>query len=82
MYFSGERVKTLAVYGATPGLKHSKALTWIPQIGKIGLKRAGSRLQQGLIHLDQALCAPRRCYECPIAAIVVNDAGPVRGLLG
>ncbi|HZQ61722.1 MAG TPA: alpha/beta hydrolase [Casimicrobiaceae bacterium] len=34
-----ERVKTLALYGATPGLKHSQALTWIPQIQKIGLKR-------------------------------------------
>jgi hypothetical protein len=41
--------------------------------GEIGLKRVGSRLQQGLIHLDQTLCGSRRCYECPIAAVVVND---------
>jgi len=34
-----ERVKTLALYGATPGLKHSQALSWIPEIQKMGLKR-------------------------------------------
>ncbi|MEP7206421.1 MAG: alpha/beta fold hydrolase [Casimicrobiaceae bacterium] len=33
------RVKTLALFGATPGLKHSQALTWIPRIQEIGLKR-------------------------------------------
>ncbi len=25
---------------------------------------------QGLIHLDSTLCAPRRCFECPIAHLV------------
>lgn len=34
-----ERVKTLALYGATPGLKHSHAPTWIPKIQQIGLKK-------------------------------------------
>jgi len=34
-----ERVKTLALYGSTPGLKHSHAPTWIPKIQEIGLKR-------------------------------------------
>jgi 3-oxoadipate enol-lactonase len=34
-----ERVKTLALFGSTPGLKHSHAPTWIPRIQKIGLKR-------------------------------------------
>jgi pimeloyl-ACP methyl ester carboxylesterase len=34
-----ERVKTLALYGATPGLKHSHAPTWIPKIKEIGLKK-------------------------------------------
>ena len=34
-----QRVKTLALYGSTPGLKHSHAPTWIPRIGEIGLKR-------------------------------------------
>ena len=33
------RVKTLALYGATPGLKHSHAPTWIPKIKEIGLKK-------------------------------------------
>lgn len=33
------RVKTLALYGSTPGLKHSHAPTWIPKIGEIGLRR-------------------------------------------
>lgn len=33
------RVKTLALFGSTPGLKHSHAPTWIPKIGEIGLRR-------------------------------------------
>jgi len=35
----GARVETLALYGAPPGLKNSHALTWLPLIGKLGLKR-------------------------------------------
>ena len=50
--------------------------------GDIGIKRIGSRIQQGLIHLDQTLCAPRRCYECPIAAEVVSQSTPPGSLLG
>jgi hypothetical protein len=50
--------------------------------GDVGMKRLGARLQQGLIHLDQSLCAPRRCFECPIAAVVVREAAPQSGLLG
>lgn len=34
-----ERVKTLALFGSTPGLKHSHALMWIPKIKEIGLKQ-------------------------------------------
>jgi hypothetical protein len=34
--------------------------------GKVRLPGLGARGQQGLIHLDQTLCGPRRCYECPI----------------
>src|SRR5436190_6028899 len=34
-----ERMKTLALYGSTPGLKHSQAHTWIPRIEKIGLRQ-------------------------------------------
>ena len=50
--------------------------------GDVGIKRIGSRIQQGLIQLDQALCTPRRCYECPIAAMVVTDSNPPPSLLG
>jgi hypothetical protein len=46
------------------------------------MRRLGARLQQGLIHLDQSLCAPRRCFECPIAAVVVRETAPQSGLLG
>jgi len=34
-----ERVKTLALYGSTPGLKNSHALTWIPKVKEVGLKK-------------------------------------------
>ncbi len=34
-----DKVKTLAVFGATPGLKHSHAPTWIPKIQEVGLKK-------------------------------------------
>ncbi len=40
--------------------------------GQARLPGLGARGQQGLIHLDTALCGPRRCYECPIAHIVVG----------
>lgn len=33
------RVKTLAVYGAPPGLQQSQALTWIPIIRKVGIRK-------------------------------------------
>jgi hypothetical protein len=32
------------------------------------------RGEQGLIHLDSSLCAPRRCRECPIARLVIASA--------
>jgi hypothetical protein len=41
--------------------------------GKTTLRRLGARGQQGLIHLDSTLCAPRRCYECPIAHRVLAE---------
>ena len=50
--------------------------------GDTGLRRLGARLQQGLIHLDQSLCGPRRCYECPIAAVVVRESATGGTLLG
>ena len=33
------RVKTLAIYGSTPGLKNSHAATWIPLVKERGLRR-------------------------------------------
>jgi hypothetical protein len=40
--------------------------------GSARLAQLGARGQQGLIHLDGSLCAPRRCYECPIAERVLR----------
>jgi hypothetical protein len=47
--------------------------------GSAPLGRIGARGAQGLIHLDTTLCQPRRCFECPIAAIAlsVNAAVPL-----
>lgn len=43
--------------------------------GDVPLGRLGARGLQGLIQLDSTLCAPRRCYECPIAhAVAATDA--------
>lgn len=48
--------------------------------GEARLGKLGSRGLQGLIHLDSTLCAPRRCYECPIArAVVASDALTANG---
>lgn len=43
--------------------------------GGATLRGIGARGAQGLIHLDTALCLPRRCFDCPIAAseLAVND---------
>lgn len=42
-------------------------------VGDAPIERLGERAIQGLIHLDRHLCAPRRCYECPVAAEVIRD---------
>ena len=34
-----DRVKTLALFGSTPGLKNSHANTWIPKVKQVGLKK-------------------------------------------
>jgi hypothetical protein len=47
--------------------------------GGPSIRGLGERGMQGLIHLDRALCTPRRCFECPIAAAVIapaTDPGP------
>ena len=41
--------------------------------GDARLTNLGARGLQGLIHLDQTLCAPRRCRECPIAHAAAAD---------
>jgi hypothetical protein len=43
--------------------------------GGASLRALGARGAQGLIQLDTALCLPRRCFECPIAAaeLAVNE---------
>lgn len=46
--------------------------------GDVALRGLGMRGQQGLIHLDGTLCAPRRCFECPVAAWVAADPSPER----
>lgn len=35
----GDRVKSMAIFGATPGLKNSHALTWLPKVQQVGLKK-------------------------------------------
>jgi 3-oxoadipate enol-lactonase len=35
---SPERVRSLMLFGSTPGLKHSQAATWLPQVRKEGLR--------------------------------------------
>ena len=53
-----QRIKTLALYGSTPGLKHSHAPTWVPRIAQQGIKsflaetideRFDSRADPGLV---------------------------------
>ena len=41
--------------------------------GDAPLTGLGARGQQGLIHLHDTLCGPRRCYECPVAAWVMAE---------
>jgi pimeloyl-ACP methyl ester carboxylesterase len=36
---SPERVTSLMLFGSTPGLKNSQALTWIPRVAKDGLRK-------------------------------------------
>jgi hypothetical protein len=67
---------TARIWESLPGAEsNERTRRAVRQItGDIGMKRIGARLQQGLIHLDQTLCGPRRCYECPIAAVVVRES--------
>jgi hypothetical protein len=40
--------------------------------GKHRMPGLGIRGQQGLLHLDRTLCSPRRCFECPVAAVALS----------
>jgi len=75
---------TARVWESLPGAEsNDRTRRAVRQItGDVGMKRLGARLQQGLIHLDQTLCIPRRCYECPIAAVVVRESATGGPLLG
>jgi hypothetical protein len=46
--------------------------------GGAPLGRIGARGAQGLIQLDTVLCQPRRCFECPVAALELSVKGPPR----
>jgi hypothetical protein len=39
--------------------------------GSSPLGKIGARGAQGLLQIDTALCQPRRCFECPIAALAL-----------
>lgn len=41
--------------------------------GTARLGKIGARGAQGLIQLDTALCQPRRCFECPVAAVALSS---------
>lgn len=43
--------------------------------GDARLPGLGARGQQGLLHLDAALCSPRRCFECPVAHLALTEGG-------
>ncbi|MGI8476267.1 MAG: hypothetical protein ACR2OO_07860 [Thermomicrobiales bacterium] len=60
--------------GAAANEATRRALRQVAGEGR--LRGLGGRGQQGLIHLDQTLCAPRRCFECPIAAAVLGGGLP------
>src|SRR4051812_20339256 len=36
---SPERVRSLMLFGSTPGLKHSQAASWLPRVAKDGLRK-------------------------------------------
>jgi len=40
--------------------------------GNVPLRGIGARGAQGLVHLDTTLCLPRRCFDCPIAAVELS----------
>jgi Protein of unknown function (DUF2851) len=67
-----------------PGAGHNevtkRALNQVA--GSARISGLGARGEQGLIQLDSALCAPRRCRECPIAHLVVSSLAAPELFLG
>ncbi len=61
------------VPGEEPNQATRRALRQIAGNFSLGIRCA--RGMQGLLHLDSTLCAPRRCFECPIAHLVI-EASP------
>jgi 3-oxoadipate enol-lactonase len=49
----GERVRSLALFGSTPGLKHSQAPSWIPQIRAKGMRTFLAETIADRLPLDQ-----------------------------
>jgi 3-oxoadipate enol-lactonase len=49
----GERVRSLMLFGSTPGLKHSQAPSWIPQIQAKGMRAFLAETIQDRLPLDK-----------------------------
>jgi 3-oxoadipate enol-lactonase len=49
----GDRVKSLMLFGSTPGLKNSQALSWIPRIAAMGLRDFLAETIADRLPLDQ-----------------------------
>lgn len=52
---------------ATPAANDVTKRALFQAAGVRTLSHLGARGAQGLLHLDARYCAPRRCFECPIA---------------
>lgn len=62
-----------AAWERLPGLEaNERTRRALRQVaGAARIPGLGARGGQGLMHLDVTLCAPRRCFECPIARVVI-----------
>lgn len=65
----------MAAWDALPASAHNRLTRagLLQVTGGAPLRRLGERGMHGLLHLHRTLCTPRRCYECPVAALVVAD---------
>jgi pimeloyl-ACP methyl ester carboxylesterase len=67
----GARVKTLALYGSTPGLKNSHAASWVPLVRERGLRQ----FLADAIHERFDASADPRLVECFLDQAGANDPG-------